>query len=79
MAATYVMLSADMVDTLIREHYLHFLDTYTAVRYPVVMRADMGRVAILHRMGGPYADLDVFPNKPEYKQGQFSYLYPGTN
>ena len=67
MGAIHIMWSADEVDTLVREHYPQIWDTYIRVRYPI-MRADMGRVAILHRYGGLYADLDVIPNRSEYKE-----------
>ena len=39
---------------------------YKNARFPV-MRCDIGRIAILHRFGGLYSDLDVWPNRYEYK------------
>ena len=67
MGAKYILWSADEVDTLVREHYPHMWETYMGMRFPI-MRVDMGRVAILHRYGGLYADLDVIPNQTEYKE-----------
>ena len=51
MGVRYHMWNADEVDTLIRTRYAFLWETYKNVRYPV-MRADMGRVAILHAYGG---------------------------
>jgi len=67
MGATYILWSADQVDTLIKDHYPDCWGMYTEARYPV-MRVDIGRVAILHRYGGLYADLDVLPNSSAYRQ-----------
>ena len=53
MVSRYHMWDADEVDTLIRTHYAFLWETYKDVRRPV-MRADMGRVAVLHRYGGPF-------------------------
>ena len=69
MGATYCLWTADMADTLIREQHPQFLDMYKDVRY-LIMRADIGRVAILHHFGGLYSDLDVFPVRTEYKQAK---------
>ena len=65
--ARYHLWNADEVDTLIRTRFKFMWDTYQNVRFPV-MRADIGRVAILHEYGGLYSDLDVFPNRPSYRQ-----------
>ncbi len=67
MNATYHLWTAEEVDTLIRQKYAFMWETYKNVRYPV-MRADMGRVAILHYSGGIYSDMDVYPNRMEYMQ-----------
>ena len=44
------------------------------------MRADIGRLLILHSYGGLYSDLDVMPNRSWYPQYAFSLprvqLYP---
>jgi len=71
MGARYHLWSADEVDTLVRTRYPFMWETHTHVRYPV-MRADIGRVAILHAYGGLYSDLDVYPNRYEYRQTSFS-------
>jgi len=71
MGAVYHLWNADEVDTLVRTHYGFLWDTYVNVRYPV-MRVDMARVAILHRYGGLYSDLDVVPNRFEYQQQPFA-------
>ena len=71
MNARYHLWDADEVDTLVKNHYGFIWEAYTQCRYPV-MRADIGRVCILHRYGGMYSDLDVIPNRFEYKQVPFS-------
>ena len=79
MQAHYHLWSADEVDTLVREHYSKYLPMYLDARYPV-MRADIGRVAILHRYGGLYADLDVMPNRPAYQQATLAVsIVPDKN
>ena len=65
------MWDADEVDTLIRTHYAFLWETYKDVRYSV-MRADVGRAAVLHRYEGLYSDLDVFPNRCSYRQVPFA-------
>jgi len=77
MGAQYHMWSADEVDTLMRDHYDKYMAMYRGVRYPV-MRADIGRVAILHRYGGLYVDCDVIPNRTAYPQTALGVsLVPG--
>ena len=78
MGATYILWSADEIDTMVREHYPQIWDMYTTVRYPI-MRADMGRVAILHRYGGLYSDLDVFPNRSEFEQAWLAVCIQPSN
>ena len=63
--------TADEVDHLMRTHYERFWDMYKNARFPV-MRCDIGRIAILHRFGGLYSDLDVVPNRYEYKHFEFA-------
>ena len=36
------------------------------------MRADMARIAILHRYGGMYVDLDVFPIADTFAQADLA-------
>ena len=73
MNATYHMWNADETDTLIRDHYPFIWKVYQNVRYPV-MRCDIARVAILHRYGGMYTDMDVYPNRLEYAQCDLAVL-----
>jgi len=67
MGAHYHLWSADEVDALMKKHYAQLWATYKNVPFPV-MRADMARIAILHRYGGMYVDLDVFPNSDTFAQ-----------
>ena len=67
MGATYVLWDAPMVETLMRTHFTEFWEMYKQVRFPV-MRADIGRIAILHAYGGLYADLDTTPNRSWYAE-----------
>lgn len=47
------------IDDLIQIHYPKYWDMYS--NYPVhIMKIDFARFAILHHIGGIYADLDVF-------------------
>ena len=52
---------------MIKQRYPEHWDMYCGVRYPI-MRADIGRVAVLHNDGGLYADLDTLPNRTWYEQ-----------
>ena len=70
MSSVYHQWTADEVDTLVMEKYNFIWEVYKEVRFPT-MRADIGRVAILHAYGGLYADLDMFPNRVEYEQKPF--------
>ena len=56
---------------MIRKHYSKYWKMYVDCRYPV-MRVDIGRVPILHRYGGLYSDMDVWPNRPEYEQSRLA-------
>ena len=62
MGAQYQHWEADMVDCLVRTHYPFLWTTYQDVRFPI-MRADIGRICVLHRYGGLYSDLDCLPNR----------------
>ena len=66
MGARYIRWDADQCDALIMQFYPHFLPTYRDFRFAHVMRTDFVRFAILHRYGGMYSDLDVFPNRDTY-------------
>jgi len=48
------------VEALLARHYLWLLPQYRAYRH-AIQRADLARLAILHRHGGVYVDLDGFP------------------
>ena len=65
MGAQHHLWSADELDALIKQKYPQFWPTYCNVPFSV-MRADIGRIAILHSYGGLYADLDVYPNRETY-------------
>ena len=65
MGAQHHLWSADELDALIRQRYPQFWFTYQNMPFSV-MRADFGRIAILHSYGGLYADLDVYPNRIAY-------------
>ena len=65
MGARHHLWSADEVDALIKQKYAWFWPTYCDVPFSI-MRADIGRIAILHSFGGMYVDLDVFPNRNTY-------------
>ena len=71
MGARYHLWTADQVDTLVKTTCGFLWDSYVNCRYPV-MRADIGRVAILYSYGGLYSDLDVFPNRASYRQVPFA-------
>ena len=71
MGATYHLWNADEVESLMKQRYPQYWDMYCNVRYPI-MRADIGRIAILHTYGGLYADLDVHPNRGFYEQVKFA-------
>ena len=71
MGARYHLWSADEVDSLIKQHYAEFWATYRSFPF-AKMRADMARIAILHRYGGMYADLDVFPIADTFAQADLA-------
>ena len=71
MGARYYLWNADEVDTLVKTRFSFLWPAYQNVRYPV-MRAEIGRVAILYDYGGLYSDLDVFPNRCSYRQVPFA-------
>ena len=73
MGAKYHLWSADEVDTLMRQSYPEHFAMYSEARFPV-MRADMGRVAILHAYGGLYADLDTLPNRTSYDRADLAVV-----
>jgi hypothetical protein len=70
MGAKYHLWDVDEVESLMKHEYTKFWRMYQDVRYPV-MRADIARIAILHRFGGLYSDLDVKPNRCFYTQSEF--------
>jgi mannosyltransferase OCH1-like enzyme len=51
------------IDDLIRDHYPQYWNLYQAFPFHV-MRIDFVRLAMLHRFGGVYADMDVFCYQP---------------
>ncbi|MFS8159570.1 MAG: glycosyltransferase family 32 protein, partial [Candidatus Roizmanbacteria bacterium] len=55
-----------MTDTdnraFVAQHYPYFLATYDAFPYGI-QRADAIRACLLHRYGGFYSDLDLYPRK----------------
>ena len=71
MGAIHHLWNADELDALIKHWYPQFWPMYRNAPFSV-MRADIGRVAILHRFGGLYADLDVLPNRQSYPLSMFA-------
>ena len=71
MGAIYHEWTPEEAETLIRNHYPQYWQTYVKVRYPI-QRVDMARIAILHFYGGLYSDMDVIPNRYEYPRQQFA-------
>jgi len=71
MGATYILWGPEELASLIKNNYPQHWDMYCDVRYPI-MRCDIGRIAILHRYGGLYADLDVEPNREWYEHVKFA-------
>ena len=69
--AEYHLWIADEIDTLVRTHFPQYLDKYTNMRYPV-MKGDVGRNLVLFIYGGLYSDLDVWPNRGDYRQARFA-------
>ena len=71
MGAINHLWNADELDALIKHKYEQFWPMYQNAAFSV-MRADIGRIAILHRYGGLYADLDVVPNRESYAEASFA-------
>ena len=71
MGAQYHLWNAAEVESLIKQRYPHYWNTYCGVRYPI-MRCDIGRIAILHSYGGLYSDLDTLPNRVWYEQADLA-------
>ena len=71
MGAEYHLWNAAEVETLVKRRYPQFWEMYCDVRYPI-MRADIGRICILHEYGGLYSDLDVWPNRAWYQQSDLT-------
>ena len=65
MGAQYHLWFADELDALVKQKYPQFWSPYLKAAFSV-MRVDIGRLCILHRHGGLYADLDVYPNRGTY-------------
>jgi hypothetical protein len=62
------------IDNLIHDHYPKWWNVYQAFPFHV-MKIDFARLAILHRHGGMYADMDVFCYQPipdKYLQPSFA-------
>jgi len=69
------------IDNLIKNHYSQYWNLYQAFPFHV-MKIDFARLAILHRFGGLYADMDVFcyqPISPEYTNKEFLAIENLTN
>ena len=71
MGATYHLWNAAEIESLMKMHYPNYWAMYCDVRYPV-MRCGIGRLAILHRYGGLYSDLDCMPNRAWYGQTELA-------
>ena len=71
MGAEHHLWNAEELESLVKQKYPQFWNMYCDVRYPI-MRADIGRIIIMHAYGGLYADLDVLPNRSWYEQVQLA-------
>ena len=71
MGAEHHLWNAEELESLVKQKYPQFWNMYCDVRYPI-MRADIGRIVIIHAYGGLYADLDVLPNRSWYEQVQLA-------
>ena len=71
MGAEHHLWNAEELESLVKQKYPQFWNMYCDVRYPI-MRADIGRIVIIHAYGGLYADLDVLPNRTWYEQVQLA-------
>ena len=54
----YVLVSNEMADTLIKENFPEYYDTYQNLEYPI-MQVDFFRYVFLYLYGGVYMDLDI--------------------
>lgn len=59
----YILWNDLMVYNMIKDYYPFFLETYLNYKYPI-QRVDAAKYFILHRYGGIYVDLDLYPNEP---------------
>ena len=71
MGVPYHLWNAAEVESLVKQQYPQFWDMYARVRYPI-MRAVIGRLAVIHHYGGLYADLDIMPNRGWYARTDFA-------
>ena len=71
MGGEHHLWNAKELESLVKQKYPQFWNMYCDVRYPI-MRADIGRIVIIHAYGGLYADLDVLPNRSWYEQVQLA-------
>ena len=71
MGGRHHLWDADEVDALVKQNYPQHWDMYKNVAFPV-MRSYIARIAILHRFGGLYADLNTYPNRPAYSATSFA-------
>ena len=71
MGGRHHLWDADEVDALVKQNYPQHWDMYHNVAFPV-MRSYIARIAILHRFGGLYADLDTYPNRSAYSATSFA-------
>jgi mannosyltransferase OCH1-like enzyme len=65
----YMLWTPKMCDKLIKE-YPNYKKMYYSVKYSI-MKVDIIRFIILHKYGGLYADLDIYPNIDKLKQHKF--------
>jgi len=71
MGAIHYLWNANELDALVKHWYPQFWSMYQNAAFSV-MRAHIGRIAILHRFGGLYADLHVLPNRHFYPEAKFA-------
>ena len=53
----YILWNEEMGDSLMKEHYNQYYESYKNIKYPV-MKTDILRYCILEQHGGMYADID---------------------
>jgi len=77
----YFLWDSPLIDHFISRYYPYFLPLYNSFKYPR-QKLDLGRICILHRYGGIYADLNLKPVIPMdtfFNHGKAVYLLRDRN